>query len=93
MQDVVGQALRGHPDGVFVHPVRPHAHQPPEPSGAELEVLVECILQARRVLVAELDDLGLGRRVEVPRQPFLYVVEIVSQIIVLIVSSNPYKFS
>ena len=81
-KDIIRQSLRGHPDRVFVHPVRPHTHQAAESPGAEFKILIKCILKARGIFIAELDDLGFGLRVEITRQPFLYIVEIVSHMIV-----------
>ena len=76
-QDIVRQALRSYAHRVFVHPVGADAHQSAQAAGAELQVLVERVFQTRGVLVAECDDLGLGRRVEIPGEPLLYIVPIV----------------
>ena len=71
LEDVVGESLRGHSDRVFVHAVGAYAHDAPEASGTELEVLVECILEPGRVVVAELDDTAFGLRIEISVQPAL----------------------
>ena len=53
LEDVVGEALRGHADDVLVHAVRARAHDAAQAARAELEVLVEGLDQVGLVRVVE----------------------------------------
>ena len=68
-EDVVGESLGGHPDGVPVHPVGSDPHDATKSTGAEFEVLSECVLQLRLVAAEHLADLHLGFLVEIAFEP------------------------
>ena len=86
LKNIVGQSLRGHSDGIFVHPVGSDSHNAPEATGAKLQSLVECVLEPRRIIVPQLDHLHLGFLIEIPFQPFpgVLVVILCHNILVLL---------
>ena len=71
LEDVVGESLGGHADRVLVHAVGADAHDAAEASGAELEILVERVLETCWVVVAQLNDLAFGLGIEISVQPAL----------------------
>ena len=66
---VVSKSLCRHADSVLVHSVGSYTHNAAQATGAELQILVECILQSCRVAVAQLKDLHFGLLVVITFQP------------------------
>src|SRR3546814_15099345 len=62
---VVAQSLCGPTDGVFVHPVGAYAHDAPQSTGTEFEVLIEAVGQFSILLaIKKLFDGADGLRSE-----------------------------
>ena len=68
-QHIVREALGGHSNRVFVHTVGTHAHNAAQASGAELQILVESILERGRIGIAQFYDFTFGFGIEIAGEP------------------------
>ena len=76
-KNIVGQPLGRHADSIFVHPVGSDSHDASESSGAELQILVESILEPGRVVVPQFQNLHLCLGIKIPLQPLPGVLIVV----------------
>ena len=72
---IVGQALRGHTDGVAVHTVGAHAHNAAQAARAEFKAAVETLVQFFGVLSLHLADSGLCFFIVCSFEPSFYICQ------------------